>query len=125
MGFPVPVSVCRRVFGNRNWKCSRWRGAVAFRWSRYSDLAWRDGRVGSALGSDRSACGEAVSVGGFDDGSGGDQGGEASVESGGTNAARRAQVGEWPWLAGIGENQCDAVIDGFLMDGATGFPPCQ
>ena len=77
--------------------------------------------MGSALGAHRSARGEAVSVGGFDDGSGCDHGGEAFIESGGTNAARRAQVGEWPWLAGVGENRCNALIDGLLLDGAIGL----
>ena len=65
-----------------------------------------------------SANDEAVAVGGFGDDAGGDHGGEAFVEGSGTNAAGRAQIGEWLWLAGVGENRGDALIDGFLMDGA-------
>jgi hypothetical protein len=63
----------------------------------------------------------AVSVGGYRDDAGGDHSGEAFVEGSGTNAAGRAQVGEWPWLAGVGENRGDALIDGLLMDGAIGL----
>jgi hypothetical protein len=44
-------------------------------------LFGRDGR------ESRSATGEAVTVGGFDDEAGSDHGGEAFVESGGANAA--------------------------------------
>ena len=77
--------------------------------------------MSSALGAHRSARGEAVSVGGFDDGSGGDHGAEAFVEGGGANAAGSAQVGEWPWLAGVGENGSDALVDGILVDGAIGW----
>ena len=62
-----------------------------------------------------------VSVGGFDDGSVGDHGGEAFVESGGTNAAGSAQFGERPWLAGVGENRGDALIDGFVPGGVFGL----
>lgn len=65
-----------------------------------------------------------VSVGGFDDGSVGDHGGEAFVESGGTNAAGSAQVGEWPWLAGVGENRSDALIDGLVPGGVFGLWIC-
>lgn len=78
-------------------------------------------RVGSGLDAHCSACGEMVSVGGFDDGSVGDHGGEAFVESGGTNAAGSAQFGERPWLAGVGENRGDALIDGFVPGGVFGL----
>ena len=37
------------------------------------------------------------------------------------NAAGSAQVGEWSWLAGVGENRGDALIDGILLDGAIGL----
>ena len=62
-----------------------------------------------------------VSVGGFDDGSVGDHGAQAFVESGGTNAAGSAQVGEWPWLVGVGENRSDALIDGLVPGGVFGL----
>ena len=62
-----------------------------------------------------------VSVGGFDDGSVGDHGAQTFVESGGANAAGSAQVGEWPWLAGVGENRSDALIDGLVPGGVFGL----
>ena len=104
MGFPAPSSVCCRVFGKRNWEVIE---MVVVR------------VIVSVAAS--SARGEAVSVGGFDDDSGRDHGGEAFVEGGGTNAAGRAQLGEWARLAGVGENRGDALIDGVLLDGVIGL----
>src|SRR5271168_1730712 len=68
-----------------------------------------------------SANDEAVAVGGFRDAAGRDHGGEAFVEGSGTNAAGSAEVGEWPWLAGVGENRGDALIDGLLLNGSIGL----
>jgi hypothetical protein len=65
------------------------------------------GRDGAEL---QSASGETVSVGGFDDETGGGHGGEAFVERGGENAARCSQFGERPWLAAACKG-CGVKID--------------
>jgi hypothetical protein len=69
----------------------------------------------------RSATGEAVTVGGFDDEASSGHGGEAFVESGGANAAGCAQCGEWPGLVAIGEGRGDALIDGIRFDTMLGL----
>ena len=60
--------------------------------------------------------GEAVTVGGFDDETGGGHGGEAFVECGGADAAGCPQFGERPGLAAVGEGRGDALIDGSRLD---------
>ena len=67
------------------------------------------------LGSARR---ETVSVRRFDDEAGGGHGGEAFVESGGADAAGRAQLGEWPRFIPFSESGCDALIDGSRLGNA-------
>ena len=69
----------------------------------------------------RSATGEAVTVGGFDDEADSDHGGEAFVESGGTDAAGCAQLGERAGLLAVGEGCGDALIDGSRFDTMLGL----
>jgi len=118
MGFPLPVPLGCRECGKRNWEVAgigvasvtygRWRGRERL-------------RVGSAWVQHRSGTGEAVSVGGFDDDAGGGHGGEALVKRCGADAARRAQLGEWPWFLAIGERRGDALIHGRRLDATLGL----
>jgi hypothetical protein len=68
-----------------------------------------------------AATGEAVTVGGFGDQTGGGHGGEALVESGGADAAGRAQFGERAGLVAACEGCGDALIDGSWFDTAIGL----
>ena len=79
---------------------------------------------GPACPGQRSADGEAVTVGGFDDKTGGGHGGETLVEGCGADAARCAQCGERPGLLAIGEGCGDALIDGLRLDAAPGLTIC-
>ena len=65
--------------------------------------------------------GETVSVGGFDDETGGGHGGEAFVERGGANAARCSQFGERPGLAAACKGCGDTLINGSRFDAALGL----
>jgi hypothetical protein len=70
---------------------------------------------------ERSGDGETVSVGGFDDETGRDHGDEALIESGAADAARCAQLGEWPSFAAVGESRGLALIHGERLDAAFGL----
>src|SRR3954447_3271463 len=112
MDFPLPLPASCRGSGKRKWEVAVTRGA--------GRGVWRDvGAWGSARRdarpirpAHRSASGEAVSVGGFDDEAGGGHSGEAFVESGGADAAGCAQLGEWPRFIPLGESRGDTLIDG-------------
>ena len=97
----------------------KWRGAVAvyvgFGLLRIAAFFEGGGR------EQRSATGEAVTVGGFDDKAGGGHGGEALVESGGADAAGCPQFGERPRLLAVGEGCGDALIDGSRLDTMLGL----
>jgi len=118
MDFPLPLPASCRGSGKRKWEEAATRGA--------GRGVWRDvGAWGSARRDarpirteHRSASGEAVSVGGFDDEASGGHGGEAFVESGGADVAGCAQLGEWPRFAAIGESGCDALIHGSRLGAA-------
>src|SRR5271166_4840351 len=49
-----------------------------------------------------SATGEAITLVGFAEAAGGGKGGEALVEGGGSDAAARAQLGEWQRAVDVG-----------------------
>src|SRR5271155_3996752 len=103
MGFPVPLPVCWRVFGKRNWELVEMEGVR--RVSAVAILGSALARWSALPGGFSARCsgqGEAVSVGGFDDGSGRDHGAEAFVGGGGTNAAGSAWGREWARLGGVG-----------------------
>jgi hypothetical protein len=79
------------------------------------------GLLGRRGAEPRSATGEAVSVGGFVDQTGGGHGGEALVERGGADAAGRAQFGERPGLVAACKGRGDALIEGVWFDTMLGL----
>ena len=68
-----------------------------------------------------SVTGEAVTVDGFDDETGGGHGREARVEGGGADAAGCPQFGERPWLLAVQEGGGDSVIDGGRLERSVGL----
>src|SRR5208337_3137658 len=56
-----------------------------------------------------SATGEAITLVGLAEAAGGGKGGEALVEGGGSDAAARAQLGEWQRAVDVGECGSDAL----------------
>src|ERR1700722_8195589 len=69
----------------------------------------------------RSVTGEAVTVDGFDDETGGGHGREAGGEGGGADAAGCSQFGERPWLLAVHEGGGDSVIDGVRLERSVGL----
>src|SRR5271166_6297501 len=59
-----------------------------------------------------SATGEAITLVGLAEAAGGGKGGKALVEGGGTDAAARAQLGEWQRAVDVGECGSDALVEG-------------
>jgi hypothetical protein len=111
MGLPFPLPACCRGLGSGRGS-PRCAAAVLgeFGLSRIAALFGHDGW------EPRSATGEAVTVGGFDDAAGSDHCGEAFVESGGADATGCAQCRERAGLLAVGEGCCDALIDGSWFD---------
>ena len=100
MDFPLPLPPrCRE-----SWKRKRAAGAMSRR------RLWLCSRliVARAL----SATGEAITLVGLAEAAGGGKGGEALVEGGGSDAAARAQLGEWQRAVDVGECGRDALVEG-------------
>ncbi len=63
---------------------------------------------------------EAVTIGGFDDESGGGHGGEALIERCGTNTAGCAKGGERLGVGAVGQGCGNALVDGTRLKWAVG-----
>src|SRR3954469_16124533 len=122
MRFPLPLPVFCRGVGK--WKRE---ASVARRVCRVWFRLVRWGLVDCRRAVRRrpharwSVAGEAVTVGGFDDETGGGHGREARVEGGGTDAAGCPQFGERPWLLAVHEGGGDTVIDGVRLERSVGL----
>jgi hypothetical protein len=85
MSFPLPLPACCSGSGKRKWEAAE-RGCPVLDEFGLSEIAALLGRGGA---EPRSATGEAVTICGFDDDTGGGHGGEAFVKCRGADAAGR------------------------------------